>query len=319
MILAYRGELERSHALLEAALGLAKARQDRSAIAQSLTYLGARSVFVGAVAESRRSLQEALRYAEELQNDFQIGVALAFLAYLPWIQGDYQQAAALGSAALSRFRAIGDLANAALVQFYLAVALQRTGDLPRAVQLLQDGLQTSMALQDRWQLSRGVEATLVFVGDGADADRRARLLGAVDALVQATGTRSGTLARLTGQTVAAFRTQLEQGGLGPAYRDGRAQSFRDVVTLAVGLLEEFSPKPISPEIAAKEPIQEGPLSPREQEVLRLVGEGLTSKQIGHQLFVSPRTVDHHLTSVLNKLGVDSRAQAVAVAARDGLV
>jgi NarL family two-component system response regulator YdfI len=83
----------------------------------------------------------------------------------------------------------------------------------------------------------------------------------------------------------------------------------------VGLLEEFSPKHISPEIAAKEPIQEGPLSPREQEVLRLVAEGLTS----NQLFVSPRTVDHHLTSVFNKLGVDSRAQAVAVAAREGLV
>jgi ATP/maltotriose-dependent transcriptional regulator MalT len=284
-----------------------------------LTYLGARSVFVGAVAESRRSLQAALRHAEELQNDFQIGVALAFLAYLPWIQGDYQEAAALGSAALSRFQAIGDLANAALVQFYLAVALQRTGDLPSAVQLLQDGLQTSMAMQDRWQLSRGVEATLLFVGEGADADRRARLLGAVDALVQAIGTRSGTLARLTGQSVAAFRTQLEEGGLGPAYRDGRAQPFRDVVTLAVGLLAEFSPNHISPEIAAKEPVHEGPLSPREQEVLLLVAEGLTSRQIGQRLFVSHRTVDHHLTSIFNKLGVDTRAQAVAVAAREDLL
>jgi predicted ATPase/DNA-binding CsgD family transcriptional regulator len=319
MILAYRGEFERSQALLDAALDLARASQDRSAIVQSLTYLGARSVFVGAIAESRRQLQEALRYAEELQNDFQIGVALAFLAYLPWIQGDYQEAAALGSAALSRFQAIGDLANASLVQFYLAVALQRTGDLPRAVQLLQEGLQTSMAMQDRWQLSRGVEATLLFVGHGADVDRRARLLGAVDDLVQATGTRSGTLARLTGWSVGSFRSQLEQEGLGAAYRDGRSQSFRDVVTLAVGLLEEFSQTLGSSKTAAGEPNQGSSVSPREHEVLRLVAEGLTSKQIGKQLFLSPRTVDHHLTSIFNKLGVDTRAQAVAVAAREGLI
>jgi DNA-binding CsgD family transcriptional regulator len=54
-------------------------------------------------------------------------------------------------------------------------------------------------------------------------------------------------------------------------------------------------------------------------VLRLVAEGQTSKQIGKQLFLSPRTVDHHLYTVFNKLGVESRAQAVAVAARDGFL
>jgi DNA-binding NarL/FixJ family response regulator len=61
------------------------------------------------------------------------------------------------------------------------------------------------------------------------------------------------------------------------------------------------------------------LSARELEVLQLVAEGLTSKAIGQQLFLSHRTVDHHLTSIYNKLGVDTRAQAVAVATREGLV
>ena len=70
------------------------------------------------------------------------------------------------------------------------------------------------------------------------------------------------------------------------------------------------------------PVEQGPqriLSAREQEVLRLVAEGLTSKAIGQQLFLSPKTVDHHLASVFNKLGVESRAQAVAVASRRGLL
>ena len=61
------------------------------------------------------------------------------------------------------------------------------------------------------------------------------------------------------------------------------------------------------------------LSAREQQVLRLVAKGLTSKAIARQLVLSPKTVDHHLASVLNKLGVDSRAHAVATAVRDGLL
>jgi DNA-binding CsgD family transcriptional regulator len=47
-------------------------------------------------------------------------------------------------------------------------------------------------------------------------------------------------------------------------------------------------------------------------VLRLVAEGLTSWKIGQQLFLSPTTVDTHLTSVFNKLGAEHRAQAATV-------
>jgi two-component system, NarL family, response regulator YdfI len=61
------------------------------------------------------------------------------------------------------------------------------------------------------------------------------------------------------------------------------------------------------------------LSARGLEVLQLVARGLTSKAIGQHLFLSTRTVNHHLSSVFNKFGVDSRAHAVAVAAREGLV
>jgi NarL family two-component system response regulator YdfI len=54
-------------------------------------------------------------------------------------------------------------------------------------------------------------------------------------------------------------------------------------------------------------------------VLRLVAEGLSSKVIGGQLFISPSTVNYHLTSIFNKLGVNTRAQAVAAAAERDLL
>ena len=59
----------------------------------------------------------------------------------------------------------------------------------------------------------------------------------------------------------------------------------------------------------------GLLSRREAEVLRLLGEGLTNRQIGERLFISPKTVEHHVSRVYSKLEVTTRAEAAAYAAR----
>jgi DNA-binding CsgD family transcriptional regulator len=57
------------------------------------------------------------------------------------------------------------------------------------------------------------------------------------------------------------------------------------------------------------------LTPTEREVVRLVSEGLGNKDIATRLFVSPRTVQTHLTHVYTKLGLTSRVQLVQEAAR----
>jgi DNA-binding CsgD family transcriptional regulator len=59
----------------------------------------------------------------------------------------------------------------------------------------------------------------------------------------------------------------------------------------------------------------GLLSRREIEVLRLLGEGLTNKQIGERLFISPKTVEHHVSRVYSKLDLTTRAEAATYAAR----
>lgn len=61
------------------------------------------------------------------------------------------------------------------------------------------------------------------------------------------------------------------------------------------------------------------LSERELEVLHLVSLGLTNQQIAERLYLSPRTVHHHVSHILNKMGAQSRVEAIRLAIDQGLV
>lgn len=61
------------------------------------------------------------------------------------------------------------------------------------------------------------------------------------------------------------------------------------------------------------------LSPRELDVLRLLGSGLSNREIGKTLYISERTVKKHVSRILTKLRVRSRTEAVVTAARRGLI
>jgi DNA-binding NarL/FixJ family response regulator len=61
------------------------------------------------------------------------------------------------------------------------------------------------------------------------------------------------------------------------------------------------------------------LTDRELDILRLVGQGLSNKQIGKRLFISDRTVQAHLSNIFSKLNVSSRTEAVMHAVRKGWI
>jgi DNA-binding NarL/FixJ family response regulator len=61
------------------------------------------------------------------------------------------------------------------------------------------------------------------------------------------------------------------------------------------------------------------LTPREREILKLIGEGLTNGAIAARLFISVNTVRNHVQSVLAKLGAHSKLEALSVAIRDGII
>jgi DNA-binding NarL/FixJ family response regulator len=65
--------------------------------------------------------------------------------------------------------------------------------------------------------------------------------------------------------------------------------------------------------------QAHPLTQREREVLRLLADGMTNEQMGAELSISPQTVRTHVQKAMEKLGAQTRVQAVAIALRESLI
>ncbi len=104
------------------------------------------------------------------------------------------------------------------------------------------------------------------------------------------------------EQLAAAREVARQLGAEPLLRELRA----------LGGEERSAPRP-SP---ARRHV---PLTPREEEVLGLVAEGRSNREIGLQLFISAKTVSVHVSNILSKLDAAGRTEAVAVARRAGLL
>lgn len=105
---------------------------------------------------------------------------------------------------------------------------------------------------------------------------------------------------------------------------GRLLDREETLVELVGYLRDVvdEPAPVAAEAAGSSPpgtagpAQPG-LTPREQQVLHLLEQGLRNKEIATALAITPKSVMHHTVSIYRKLGVRSRTEAVALAARQG--
>jgi DNA-binding NarL/FixJ family response regulator len=85
------------------------------------------------------------------------------------------------------------------------------------------------------------------------------------------------------------------------------------------LLERISSANRNQASSSSDDLLPAPLTAREDEVLHLLAQGLTNKEIAERLVVTERTVKFHVSSVLRKLGAANRTEAVSIAAQRGLV
>lgn len=101
-------------------------------------------------------------------------------------------------------------------------------------------------------------------------------------------------------------------------RDGLLTAIRKVMKGQKFFSEEITRKLAEREVVTVSSGASAELTEREAEVLRLICEGLSSRQIGDKLFISPRTVDTHRTNLMNKLDIHNVAGLIRFAFQNGI-
>jgi NarL family two-component system response regulator LiaR len=189
------------------------------------------------------------------------------------------------------------------------------------------------------QMFLSLDPELVVVGeaaDGAEAVHLARLLEPDIVLMDLVMpvmdgiTATATIRReLPDTEVLALTSVLEDasvvgavraGAIGYLLKDTKAEALcRAIKAAAAGQVQ------LTPQAAARlmqvvsAPESPEALTERETEVLRLLAQGQSNKQIAHSLHIAEKTVKVHVSNILGKLGVQSRTQATLYAIRVGLV
>jgi ATP/maltotriose-dependent transcriptional regulator MalT len=324
-LLLWQGDTERSRVVLEEALALGRALEDSNIIARALTHLGRRANYGGLSDEDMQEaidlLEEALALRQHMGDRRGAATNRTQLAGIALGQRAYERAEHLAQEALSTYYEVGDEAGSTVPLVLLGMSAGEQGDTDRAVALLRQGLEISTRLRDRRLLLMASNMVVWWLaGEQGDAVQLAVLLGAAEAMRQAIEpVTSGWRKSRTPQAAAALQARLGKDRWEAAFKEGRSLSFSrigELISLVLNEVGEGSPAGQESSGKRRHHIL---LSKREAEVLSLIAEGLTNKEIARRLILTENTVKTHVTSLFNKLGVDSRAQAVAVAAHDGLL
>lgn len=149
----------------------------------------------------------------------------------------------------------------------------------------------------------GIEATRAIRAESPDA----RVV-----MFSSYGDREAVLASVLAGAAGYLTKNIGRAPLLNALRAAARGESLLVPEVTAPILEQLR------ELAKEPPAQESPLSAREREVLALIAQGMTNREIAEQLVLSEHTVRNHVASVLNKLGLSRRVQAAAYAAREGI-
>jgi predicted ATPase/DNA-binding CsgD family transcriptional regulator/Tfp pilus assembly protein PilF len=319
VIALQRGDLARAAALYEDALTAFRGQKDRTRTAAVLNNLGMVARRRQDFPRAAELYREALELHRAIGDRRGMGLALNNLGVLAYDQGEVARAAGLYEEALAVFRALDERLDTALALHNLAEAVRDQGDLARAASLLAESLTTRAEQGDRNGIAECLSGLASLAARVRLGERGARLIAAADAIRTALGAplapaQSAQQERL----LADLRRGMTAAAFDSAWHAGARLTLPEAVALGTEAAAELATTPVVPMLVEPSAVTEVGLTKREREVLRLIVEGQSDKEIGEALFISHRTAMTHVLNILNKLGVNSRTAAAAWAIRNGL-
>jgi DNA-binding CsgD family transcriptional regulator len=341
------GENETGNALYARAVARARQQGAVGLLPQALEYLAPVELAAGRLDAAAASASEGLRLARETGNDTSACRHLATLAHLAALRGDEEACRGHAAEALDRAAARGLGLPATLAGYALGMLELGLGRWAEALDRLQRLLAAGPGAGSPFFAVYAVPDLVEAAVRCGRRDAATAPLAAFEQLATMAGTREplAQLARCRGllgpdeAAAASFeealglhdglghpfdlaRTELAYGeGLRRARRRGEARVH---LRVALEAFQRLGAAPWAERARAelratgesarrRDPSTLRQLTPQELQIIRLVGEGGTNREIGAQLFLSRRTVDYHLRNVFVKLGVSSRAELIRLA------
>ncbi len=303
------GDQEQAAAFATELIAAARAADDRVNLLLGLFMLSLAMNYTSDHHRSEALAREALALARAM-DDPRLPWCINRLGIEVYIRGDLTEAAALFAEALGRFRiddgGVSDLRGAFYASSNLGLTAHARGDVAGAATQYRESLTLARAVGDL----AGIAELLALVGAltaKMSAERAARLLGAGNVISERIGEAVQPYAReLPNRAEAALRRRLGEAAFEAAWTAGRSLPV-------AAALDEVESALATVADAAALGIRAHGLTSREHDVLRLLAAGHANAAIAETLSISQRTVTTHVTNIFTKLGLATRAEAVAFA------
>jgi len=296
-LMAYaEGDYAAARAQTEEALRLARELDDKPLICGALNNLAIVLIDQADYQGARAYCEAGLAVARELVGAPYMGILLNNLGVGAVYSGDYaaaipvlEESLAIASAE-RRFElmawATGNLGNAAYYQ----------GDLTTAAARYKQSLRLGVDVGDKRIIAERLEELAWVAAAESRFETAARVFGAAEALRETIGATMPPANRAAYDRALTSTAAHLGDALAPLWQAGRGLALEDAIAEALAV--DASP---APGVTRS-------LSHREEEVARLVADGLSNREIAEALALSVRTVEAHVTHLLNKLTLRSRAQ-----------
>jgi non-specific serine/threonine protein kinase len=312
-----RGDDAGSIPLNAEALTIARSLNARELQPWFLVALGLAIANMGDVEGARRYWEQSLSLAREVGDLVNAARSLCNLSALSRDQGNHDRQQAMYEEAMELARMADHASTVQLGLHGLVWIAFERGDYPLMANLLGESLVMTGAGGLQWGLPHDLELVALLAHATGRHESAARLIGVHDALRERMGLPIWSGHRVEhDQFIITVRGSLPTETFELAWAAGRALPLDDAIALAhAELATTAAPASISVDQPAT--ASHG-LSRRELEVVRLLVEGLSDREIGERLFISQYTVSRHVAGILNKLGVNSRTAAATWAVRHDL-
>jgi DNA-binding CsgD family transcriptional regulator len=265
---------------------------------------------------ARALAEQSLAHFREVGDIFYSSAPLGLLGLIHLEQGELVAARPLLSESLTIGKQTGIESDKVEHTIGLARLSALEGDVATARRLYHEGLTLLFACKIyKEQIAASLEGLATLETGQGEPLQAARLWGAAEALREAVSAPLYPIHRVSyEQAVAHTRAQLREQAFRAAWNEGRLLTPQQALA-AQGQVPLPTARPTRAEASPTLRSLSFPagLTAREVEVLRLLSQGWTDAQIAAQLVISPRTVNHHTTSLYSKLAVSSRAAATRYA------